>query len=188
MGFVLGSWYLRHFLLVREVTLRAEANGHSIDVVVSGIAGQQARLHRLILVRYLPVKLMHTRRDLEPLLVAHTVLQFRVRPVRSRRVLRCRWRRRALEIDVAAGEPRQLGPVVQAIVRRIDILRYHDLLARHLRKVVVGGPRAIQVRRHCLEYFLLTRSVVHPLATGLPRRILARHCHECSESSIELPC
>lgn len=55
MSVVLCPWHLSQLLRVREVALVAEAHGDAVEAVGFHVAGDEARLERLVLVRNLLV-------------------------------------------------------------------------------------------------------------------------------------
>lgn len=91
--------------------------------------------------------------------MADTVLHVWKGSVGVGRVVCGWWRGGAFEVDVAAWEPRQLGPIVEVPGLPVSLVGDHDPLARHFWQVVVGCASSIQKGAHSLVQLLVTRRV-----------------------------
>ena len=142
---------LTQLLRVREIALRAVAHGHLIKIVFADVTGYQPRLERLILVRNLLMQFVDARWDNESRLVSDRVFQFRERSILVRGIAGCRRRGAALEIDVAAWEPGELGLGVHTPRLPISLVGHHYFLAGHLWQIVICGTSFVQISGHSLE-------------------------------------
>jgi len=153
---VLCTGHLLKLLRVCKVTLVAKAHGNFVEAIGFHIASDQSRVQGIILMRDLLVQLLNTRREMESLKVADTMLQIWIRSISLWRVFSGTWRRASREIDVSTGEPSQFSSIMEVPLLSISLIGDHDLLSSHFRQIVVGCTSSIQISAHSFKQLFIT--------------------------------